>query len=246
MSELYRIRRALWRFWFLGQLASRKTLDAVKYPDDAAYMMFPFIRSVTAWEMEETECVYYFVRDEYGMRRVQSQTAYVSDHTPLIQRLLLLLGYKSSDIAPTTLDLEFTHNGGEPLAKAAFGCRVAHSGPINILWSDAPPSVYKANPGYAFYEKSVYSRFDMDDLVGRIDGIFSDSYFERQPPLLCCLKWGYCIWDRARLARWGMLSYEVRDGLDWMMRWSRGDSGGVLCIHNKCQEKALGHGLLEG
>ncbi|KAI4275648.1 MAG: hypothetical protein LQ337_003079 [Flavoplaca oasis] len=224
-SEIYRIRRALWRFWLLCQLACPITPCTVRHERHEAYMMFPFWRNLTAWELEELECIYYFLRDEYELLRVGSQGSLVNNQPPLVQKLLLIMGYRPSDIAPPKLDLRSTYVGGESLTEAAFGCRVACSREILTIWPDAPSEVHERNAGFAFYDKRMYNLYE----------VFSDTYYDRQMPILCCLKWGYCIWDRERLLRWGMLNTETRGGVDWMTRWSRGDSGGEGCIHRKCQ-----------
>ncbi|KAL9039822.1 MAG: hypothetical protein Q9180_002301 [Flavoplaca navasiana] len=224
-SEIYRIRRALWRFWLLCQLACPMIPFTVGHERHEAYMIFPFCRTLTAWELEELECVYYFLRDEYELLRVGSQASLVNNQPTLVQKLLLMMGYRPSDIAPTKLDLQSTHAGGESITEAAFGCRFACSREILTVWPDAPSNVHESNAGFAFYDKRMYNLHD----------IVSDTYYDRRMPNLCCLKWGYCIWDRDRLLRWSMLNTDTRGGVDWMTRWSRGDSGGTGCIHRKCQ-----------
>lgn len=234
-SELYRIQRALWRFWFLCQLACPKKPCTLRHQRHVAYMVFPFMRNLTAWELEELECLYYFLQDEYELTKIKSQVSLVSDQLPLIQRLLLMMGYMPSDAAPNSLDVESTRSGEEPLAKAAFGCRVACSTEVLTVWSDAPFDVHEKNAGYAFYNHSMYSLAGRASPLYLSEVVFSDTYYDRQAPILCSLKWRYCIWDRARLVRWGMMDNQVREGVDWMTRWSRGNSGGTLCIHRNCQ-----------
>ena len=85
-TELYRIRRALWRFWLLYHLAlAIGDADSI-YPHLPLWMnsvnlsarkskarLSNIQLTLTVWEAEELECVYYFLQDEYERNMTRSQ-----------------------------------------------------------------------------------------------------------------------------------------------------------------------------
>ncbi|KAL8643732.1 MAG: hypothetical protein Q9226_008150, partial [Calogaya cf. arnoldii] len=58
-TELYRLRRALWRFWLLCAL-TRGHLWPTRQ-----HFFGVFLGGLTSWELEELECVYFFLMDAY-------------------------------------------------------------------------------------------------------------------------------------------------------------------------------------
>ncbi|KAL8639748.1 MAG: hypothetical protein Q9226_008836, partial [Calogaya cf. arnoldii] len=238
-TELYRIRRALWRFWLLCHLASydstmlattepvptatpQTTLETfyqpklpsfwsiLRCPREPIGQLMRFKETMTDWESEELECVYYFLQDEYERHRREVRlltncgtgTALVKETSPPIRRLLLTMGYKSLEIAPESLEACERYN---TLNSRIFTYRLIHTRHVRTVWPDAQPEIHTANYGFrVYYENTVSSPGPIDDY-----------YYDEAPspecsdpdrgPVVCFLRWGYCMWDRERLLRWGVL-----------------------------------------
>lgn len=108
--ELHRINRAFWRLQLLCELIrdrwSSGFLSASPYDIAGDYVL-----GLTHWELEETECVYYHLREQYSLLRTDIPTASVgknrtpiTSQRPIVQRLLLNMGHRIE--APSPLDLE--------------------------------------------------------------------------------------------------------------------------------------------
>ncbi|KAI4276446.1 MAG: hypothetical protein LQ337_002496 [Flavoplaca oasis] len=258
-TELYRIQRALWRFWLLCHLASvTGEADLVSTPQSTKQQTFhsqvpawlnpvkPSARksraqlwhyqlALTAWESEELECVYYFLQDDYERHMTSSQppingntrTALVNEQIPRIRRLLLTMGQKPLAIAPVSLD------AGRFFNRRFFTYRLMHTRQITE-WSDAPVGVFCANEGYKFWYNNRDGNFDVDYKSG--EPVDYCEYHEApapscndddRGPVVCFLRWGYCMWDRERLLRWCVFPSSRNGKTDWKhwKIWSRGDHG---------------------
>ncbi|KAL8836987.1 MAG: hypothetical protein Q9176_005988 [Flavoplaca citrina] len=221
-TELYRIRRAFWRFWLLYHLAlAIGDADSI-YPHLPPWMnsanpsarkskvrLANFQLTLTVWEAEELECVYYFLQDEYERHMTSSntRTALVKDQSPPIQRLLLLMGHKPLAVAPRRLD------AGNLLAERFFTFRLWHTRQVRTEWSDAPPEAFSVNRGYNFYEKN--SPEDWDGFYHEAPSpACSDA---DRGPVVCFLRWGYCI----EAAQMGCAIYGAKSetGLETLESW---------------------------
>ncbi|KAL8924085.1 MAG: hypothetical protein Q9208_004222 [Pyrenodesmia sp. 3 TL-2023] len=93
LTELYRIRHALWRFWLLCHLAyhdpdqSPPRRNAVN-----TYAVEEFVGNMTLWELEELECVYFFLQQWYSTTQHKpdegdslTQSTAVEEQSPFIK-----------------------------------------------------------------------------------------------------------------------------------------------------------------
>ncbi|KAI4190183.1 MAG: hypothetical protein LQ346_004968 [Caloplaca aetnensis] len=65
-TELYRLQRALWRFWLVWAIVYRTPSIPQLWRRDTRGVAGDFVGRFTKWEIEELECVYYFLQDFYA------------------------------------------------------------------------------------------------------------------------------------------------------------------------------------
>ena len=227
--ELHRINRAFWRLQLLCELFRARWSSGFlsASPQDTA---FDYIYQLTHWELEETECAYYHLREQYSLLRTDIPTASIrlnrtpiTSQPPIIQRLLLNMGHRIE--APSPLHLEVDNRTNWRFGKLYTAFKEARAVPwsqyAETEWSDIREA-NTPNEGW-----SCYFRFS---------GIISSSFepsegFPRCGPVICFHNWGYCVWDKERLRRWGVLG-TTADGSDVdLKKWNDGNSGGDICGH---------------
>ena len=71
------------------------------YNDSPDYI---FVEHLTNWELEEVECTHYHLREQYGLLRFKCQNAPLLSQPPILQRLLINLGYRKGSLSPRNLD----------------------------------------------------------------------------------------------------------------------------------------------
>ncbi|KAL8853702.1 MAG: hypothetical protein Q9221_001513 [Calogaya cf. arnoldii] len=144
-------------------------LTVSRYPKKPPSELMRFKQTMTDWESEELECVYYFLQDEYERHRREVRlssncgtgTALIKEQSPPIRRLLLLMGYKSLAIAPESLEACERHN---TLNSRVFQYRLIDMHHVRTVWPDAPPEIHTANHGFRdFYENTVRWLGPIDD-----------------------------------------------------------------------------------
>ncbi|KAI4236445.1 MAG: hypothetical protein L6R40_006155 [Gallowayella cf. fulva] len=243
-AELYRIRRAFWRFWLLCNLAYPRTgPDCWVSGDNPKWFAISFIARLTEWELEEMRCIYHFLQAEYHaffatknftLAFHSVNELLVAQQPAPIRRLLLNMGYRPSAIIPraldeienwgpsfllSTLDLSRTYN----LTKKLVNPRTS--------WTNVPNGVNSPNIGWERYTIHM--------------GLFSYLRFnprrvQRWNRVVCIFNWGYCFWDLERLRRWEILYEPIPargPGLRIDLRlWQDGFSGGPRCSDPECNE----------
>ena len=227
--ELHRINRAFWRLQLLCELFRARWSSGILWasPFDIAG---DYVLGLTHWELEETECVYYHLREQYSLLRTDIPTASVgknrtpiTSQRPIVQRLLLNMGHRIED--SSALDLEVDDSTpwqhGELYTAFHEAREVPWTRHIQTEWSDMEEA-NKPNEGW-----NCYFRFSET-----ISSSFEHSEgFPRCGPVICFHNWGYCIWDKERLKKWGVLG-TAADGSDVdLKKWSDGNSGGAICDH---------------
>ncbi|KAL9041199.1 MAG: hypothetical protein Q9180_001441 [Flavoplaca navasiana] len=264
--ELYRIQRAFWRFELLSNLASCETTTQSAVPfnirqrttqhimnphkhlpfstdplcvRDPPSRLWNFQKTLTHWEAEELECVYYFFVDEYEchMKNAKlantdgdTKTTLVIQQSPEVRRLLLTMGFKPRAIAPKSLD---SGDRRTSLDRRFFTYRLMHTRQVRTVWSDAPLGALSSNDGY----KCWYNNRDNQDWdIESLEAPSPDCTDPDRGPVVCFLRWGYCMWDAQRLLDWGILPSSQYGKPNWRL-WSCGDHGGELCVHLKCRRK---------
>ncbi|KAL8924088.1 MAG: hypothetical protein Q9208_004225 [Pyrenodesmia sp. 3 TL-2023] len=200
-TELYRIRRALWRIWALCE-AANSTSDSGQ-PTINVYAINDFFEGLAAWELEEMECLYLFLRHEYSSLDMHATEKRIDrpvtnyDKGPLLRRLWSIMGY--------WLETHFTAalKSNAPWRIlyyfAMVECRPTFYRPQKPLtvWSDAPSGANSPNAGWQFHTR--------DSLITPWPA-FPTPFFISGTGFQ---EWGYCIWDQDRLDDWNMLE---RDG----------------------------------
>ncbi|KAL8879717.1 MAG: hypothetical protein Q9198_002727 [Flavoplaca austrocitrina] len=206
--EFYRIRRALWRFWLLCDIAYhdpepiRPRLNAIN-----AYAVQCLVQNMTLWESEELECVYFFLQQWYSaihskLEDVRNPTpsTTVQEQPPVIKRLLIAMGYHLDARCPPVLDEDSTDlPGGRSLHFYAFihgRAKLDRPQAPLTTWSDAPCGANIPSEGWQCYSR--YSSYSPKAL-----GPLSTCPY--RPSMGEFHKWAYCIWDRDRLEEWDML-----------------------------------------
>ena len=227
--ELHRINRAFWRLQLLCELFrarwSSGFLSASPYDIAGDY-----VDRLSHWELEEMECVYYHLREQYDLLRIDTTATSIRRHRtpitsqpPIVQRLLLNMGHKIEAPSPIHLELDSpTHwRYGEIYVAFQQGREVPWCIYPQTVWSDIDEA-NTPNEGWMCYFR--FSR--------TINSSFEHSEgFPTCGPVICFHNWGYCIWDKERLKRWGMLG-PAADGSDVdLKRWSDGNSGREICDH---------------
>ena len=228
-TELHRINRGFWRLQLVCEIfrAQSRDLDDDYYLDVVAG---GFVESLTHWELEEMECTYYHVREQYSLLRSDTPANSVLDpgvpiscQPPIIQRLLINMGHSRDSPSPSQLGVDdlMPWQYGELYSAFIAAREVAWSRHIQTLWPDNQEANYP-NEGW-----SCYFRF-----CRTIASSFEPSRdFPRCGPIVCFHNWGYCIWDEERLRKWGVLGTRA-DGSDVDLRkWSDRNSGRGVCLH---------------
>lgn len=218
-TELHRIHRALWRFWTLCELGYRKpSLNQQWRLHQTNKAVCYFLATMTSWELEEVECIYYFMRELYYMQLVRSgetspsspsskaavkaiyPPATVCSQPHLIQRLLSAIGHNHPlSSPPPAFDSEKTLHFQFSCAREA-----PDFGEPHCMWPDSPPEANHPSEGWLCYKRNCADL--CDDGHGRDSStLFPSIWDPARWPVVAFHQWGYCMWDRERLRRWGML-----------------------------------------
>ena len=229
-TELHRINRGFWRLQLVRELFRVPSRDIGSAIDYMGFGADDFVESLTHWELEEMECTYYHLREQYSLLRSDTPANSTLDpgipiscQPPIIQRLLINMGHSRDSPSPSHLEV----NDQTPwwygeLYSAFIGAReVPWSRHIQTVWSDKQEA-NTPNEGW-----SCYFRF-----CNTISSSYKPSRdFPRSGPIVCFHNWGYCIWDEERLKKWGVLGTRA-DGSDVDLRkWSDRNSGRDICLH---------------
>ena len=164
--EIYRIRRALWRFWFLCDLAYHDP-DPVRPRRNAvtAYAVQCLVQNMTLWELEDLECVYFFLQQWHSAihskpedDRNPTPSTIIEEQPPLIKRLLIAMGYHLDARCPPVLDEDSTDlPDGRNLHFYAFRhgrAKLDHPQAPLTTWSDAPCGANIPNEGWQCYSRN--------------------------------------------------------------------------------------------
>ena len=223
-TELHRIRRAFWRLqiiFALFNLCVHETLQIEKF-DSPIYLYLE--RHLTAWELEEAECVYAYLRNYYRCTRTAGDNATLKIQLPILQRLLHNLGYNENEKAPPDLNSRY-----ENISYFFEWAREASEGPAKLRtrWSDFPDTNHP-NTGWKIYVRHRTEGGSLGDLGN--DELSSGPEFFHS--------WGYCMWDSDRFASWGLL--ERRYGYIDTHKWTADRRKLVAC--RPCSHTGEGQG----
>lgn len=182
--------------------------------------------------------MYYFFKNEYGRLRTGPDKLVTHDHAkasrineqpPILQRLLIAMGYHPLFLAPAVLDGDDEEDYRQSRKPNSLSYNFFYVGrdwhhprsPLT-LWSDAPYSANTPNEGWRYYCKH-----STDCVDWRSDDV-------DRGPVICFLSWGYCMWDQERLHKWRLLE----GGRQTKKRWLNMNSGGYSCDHTGCKIRA--------
>ena len=222
-TETHRIRRAFWRlhllFWLFKYRLEAYGLEAIVPGANEEFADYVYAEDhLTNWELEEVECAYYHLRDYYRQNaRLGQQDAHFKAQPFILQRLLENLGYNKHEAVPSDLDSEYSERITLKAYRKVRENRVTsifdwsrdyYNSPVRIktLWSDIP-CTNRPNTGWEYYVRYGGEGGMIDepehDCIGRGPVIFH--------------QWGYCMWDRERFVRWGLLEgkHSLIDGQKW-------------------------------
>ncbi|KAL8924086.1 MAG: hypothetical protein Q9208_004223 [Pyrenodesmia sp. 3 TL-2023] len=217
-TELYRIRRALWRFWVLCMLAHCPLGLMRRCSFHVEAVQRDFLEGLTPWELEELECVFVFLRDAYrasvGAESGQERgEARVRDQPASIRRLLALMGYMLDSPRPSTLDsadpnhTDPNHTHSDPILSSQLfdHARRTYNLPTSppTIWPDTPAGVNAPNEGWLCYCRN--SVVGPDNYYGMFNGLAPPCEEKGRGPMEGFQRWGYCVWDEGRLTGWDML-----------------------------------------
>lgn len=196
-TELYRVRRALWRIWALCESAN--TLSESRQPTVNVYAVNDFFEGITPWELEEMECLYLFLRDEYRSLSIHIKKAAI-DHSitihyqaHLLRRLRSTMGYWLEPHFTAAVESKTPWTILYYFAMVKYRPTFYRPQTPLTIWSDAPAGANSQNEGWR-----CYSRNSATSPWPRIPTSFHISGSDFQ-------EWGYCIWDQERLDDWKML-----------------------------------------
>ena len=183
-TELHRIRRAFWRLQLYSDLFHHPGREFMAYEPDDIYRHGRFFEAITVWELEELECAYYHVKEQFKVWRDPNSACYAP---ALANRLLERFqcnkdGWDGYDRSKRTSEAHVSNAVGfyrEMLASF-------FSNQSRTAWSDTPEAS-KPSAGYQYF-------MDNSEQLG----VGEFSYF-RMSPVSCFLDWGFCMWDRSRL-----------------------------------------------
>ena len=229
-TELHRINRGFWRLQLVCEIfrAQSRSLG-----HDINYVGVPandYVESLAHWELEEMECTYYHVREQYSLLKSDTRTTSAPDtgipiscQPPIIQRLLINMGHDIE--SPTPEELEVNDQTPWQYGELYSAFLVARDDPwtrhIQTVW----PDIQEANTPNEGW--SCYSR-----LCRNIRYAFKPrGGFPRSGPIVCFHNWGYCIWDKNRLTRWNVLGRWANGFAINLRKWSDGNSGRGVCLH---------------
>ncbi|KAK0511012.1 hypothetical protein JMJ35_006564 [Cladonia borealis] len=229
-TELHRINRGFWRLQLVCEIfrAQSRSLG-----DDINYLGAPandIVESLTHWELEEMECTYYHVREQYSLLVSDTHTNSalrtgipISCQPPIIQRLLINMGHDRE--SPTPRELEVDDQTPWQYGELYTAFMVAREVPwgrhIQTVWPDKQEA-NTPNEGWSCYSRFCeYIRYSYEPGQG----------FPRNGPIVCFHNWGYCIWDKERLTKWGVLGTRANGFAVNLKKWSDGNSGRGVCLH---------------
>ena len=233
--ELHRLDRAFWRLQLLCEVFRAQWnsgfLSASPYDFASDY-----VDGLSHWELEETECVYYHLREQYSLLRTDIPTASIrlnrtpiTSQPPIVQRLLINMGHNIE--APSPLHLEVGNQTDWRLGEFYTAFRRARDVPwIRDIQTEWPDNQEANTPNegwncYSRFSETIGSSFESSEEFEYSQG------FPRCGPVVCFHNWGYCIWDKERLKKWGVLG-TAADGSDVdLKRWSDRNSGRSICDH---------------
>ena len=233
-TELHRINRGFWRLQLVCEIfraQSRSNSDDIKYFGAPAN---DFVEGLTHWELEEMECTYYHVREQYSLLKSDTRTNSaphtaipISCQPPIIQRLLINMGHDKESPTPNELEVDdqTPWQYGE-LYTAFMVARDDHwTQHIQTIWPDKQEA-NTPNEGWSCYSRICRNiRYAFKPRGG----------FPKTGPIVCFHNWGYCIWDKNRLTRWNVLGSWANGFAIDLKKWSDGNSGRGVCLH--CEYK---------
>ncbi|MCJ1459228.1 hypothetical protein MMC28_009605 [Mycoblastus sanguinarius] len=223
-TELHRIRRAFWNLLVYSELFHEPN---PKYPlgrkpdgrqDDSGPCAF--LNTMTGWELEEIDCIYYHLREQYGLWVDPKSLSYSPQ---LASRLLMTFGpFRNA------WDYDETRRGGEDTRHISYqcgfnrewSCCFAQQGQFRTNWPGANEA-NNPNAGWKFLDQNQEALH-----------VFQGNF--RMSPVSCFHDWGYCIWDRSRLEAWRLVDREPAKFLadkaktEW---WAYGQSKRKVCEH---------------
>ncbi|KAI4173504.1 MAG: hypothetical protein LQ346_008408 [Caloplaca aetnensis] len=233
-TELYRVRRALWRIWALCESANIRCIAGHCIVN--SYAIYDFLEGITLWEFEELECLYLFLRQFYQSLQIHTRKGarekadFIASQVPAVQRLWATMGIWLETYFATALNPE------SPWRTLHYFAIIEEDhqffrGPQAPLtaWPDAPTRANAPNEGWQCYSRN--SAISYNEYIRHSGLIWPGCTTPRATPGYAGTrfqKWGYCIWDRKRLDEWDML--EEDGGWDGdceipMERWLAGRDG---------------------
>ena len=208
-TEIQRIRRGFWRLQVLCELFKFKVKGAVN-PNHEVPPDCTFAEHLANWELEEMECTYYHLHEQYDILRLPTHNALLLSQPQIVQRMLLNLGYRKGDPSPKRLDSDLMGPEKDDRITHAFSWArdFFWRPPLHTAWSDMP-SANVPNAGWLMYVR-YGNRWEklsvpVHDEIAR-------------EPVICFQNWGYCMWDESRIVGWGLLEmgkYSLLDTQKW-------------------------------
>ena len=163
-----------------------------------------YFMQMTAWELEELECVWYHVQ--------QDPTDYWIERCSYCRSFLLpddLLFHQIHDCRD-----KFVHSCG--FGKSCTSFRSILEGAVYTCCEDTTRNP-AAWPDILAKEPSAGYSFLLDHQTAIRPG--ESSLREMRGPLTEFLVWGYCMWDQKRLEAWRMIDNEAGTVLADLVRW---------------------------
>ena len=119
------------------------------YKDSTDYI---FVEHLTNWELEEVECTYHHLREQYGILRLKCQNAPLLSQPPILQRLLIKLGYRKGNLSQGNLDPAYLKDRREERITDAFSWArdLLYVPSLRMARSDMP-CANMPNAGWALY-----------------------------------------------------------------------------------------------
>lgn len=204
-TETHRIRRALWRFQFLCEVAyPRSTVESARQRRQigGGDMRMRWLTGWLGWEYVEMECVYFHLRDQYlemavptvDPSRSRQKKVSIRSQSAIVRSLATAVGFNLDDPTPYKLD----------------SCRKGEQSKTNFLQKTFPiwPTWYRKskkplsswddgfvdgpNEGWELLMRYQHRRHHV---VWPLSVRFRDGEIELQ-------KRGFCIWDKERFGDW--------------------------------------------
>ncbi|KAI4181585.1 MAG: hypothetical protein L6R41_006543, partial [Letrouitia leprolyta] len=183
-TELHRIHRALWRFWTICEISYRKSTTTQGWHDRQAELaVHYFLGELKAWELEELECIVYFMQELY-----RQQLVWVESPSPLSTLIPSPSSPTVHPRSPATIMPGLQKIPApfhlQPLLLQRLLCTIGHTSPTipppqnldfksgdlrfflscaranfefsapRLSWPDAPPEAARANEGWLCWERN--------------------------------------------------------------------------------------------